>query len=244
MPFSEETYNLRIKLDTKNFQFSAAEIAKIETGLQPLRKVVRDFPVSDLYLTFYYHERNNDYKVDASLRLPKRILYTGDHDFDPYTAFRRCVRKLMMKVEGVIDSMENRSAIAKREKGTQHDVVPSHLPDGATLAGAVESGDYRRFREATSAYEEPLRKRIGRWIERYPNLTPKTSDLSIDDIVEEVFLNAFERFGDWPSSSVTLSDWLESLIDPSIKAIIQNPDAEMENIQFAKTLRAAPAKED
>jgi len=46
--------------------------------------------------------------------------------------------------------------------------------------------------------------------------------LLIGDLVEEVYLNAFERFAQ-RSAEVSLSDWLEALIDPSLKLLLRHP---------------------
>ena len=44
-------------------------------------------------------------------------------------------------------------------------------------------------------------------------------ELGIADIVEDVFLTAFDRFDHW-SSEVPPGDWLESLIDPVIRQLL------------------------
>jgi hypothetical protein len=42
--------------------------------------------------------------------------------------------------------------------------------------------------------------------------------------------------------NVPLSQWLESLIDPSLKALLQHPERESENAALARTLREKPLK--
>jgi hypothetical protein len=61
----------------------------------------------------------------------------------------------------------------------------------------------------------------------------------LGDLVEEVYLNAFERFAERPTD-VPLSGWLEGLIDPSLKALLRHPDEEHENASLARTVRQAP----
>jgi hypothetical protein len=54
--------------------------------------------------------------------------------------------------------------------------------------------------------------------------------------VEAVFLNAFEGYEKRPGR-VRLGRWLESLIDGSVQALLRGPDAALENISFARSLR-------
>jgi hypothetical protein len=63
--------------------------------------------------------------------------------------------------------------------------------------------------------------------------------LAIGDLVEEVYLNAFERFTG-RSCDVPLRDWLDGLIDPSLKLLLKHPAQEGENASLARTLRETP----
>jgi hypothetical protein len=51
MKYSDQSYNLRIELDTKNCELTAGEITQLEEALSPLRQPVESFPVTDLYVT-------------------------------------------------------------------------------------------------------------------------------------------------------------------------------------------------
>lgn len=239
MKYSDLSHNLRIELDMKNCRYSTGTLEKMEAGLAPLRKVVQDFPLSDLYITVFCHQRTNHHHVKTSLVLTGKTLFTGDRDLDIYAAYHRCVRKLVNKVEAYIDSLSQKDKITKQQKGTHQEILPTQEPDIESLNEAVRDGDYRRYREATFVYEEPLRKRIGRWIERYPELSEALGDeLSLADLVEEVFLNSFEEYEDRPQA-VRFGQWLEDLIDPSMKAVLRDPVGELENIEFARSAHEA-----
>lgn len=41
---------------------------------------------------------------------------------------------------------------------------------------------------------------------------------------------------------VPLHQWLDDLIDPSLKALLRHPEEERENASFARTLRETPLK--
>ncbi len=239
MRYSDLSHNLRIELDMKNCRYSGGTLEKMEAGLAPLRRVVKDFPLSDLYITVFCHERTNRHHVKTSLVLTGRTLFTGDRDEDLYAAYHRCIRKLVNKVEAYIDSLSQKDELAKQRKGTHQEVLPTQEPDIENISRAVRDGDYHRYREASYVYEEPLRKRIGRWIERYPEITDLLgSDIAVADLVEEVFLNSFEQYDQRPES-VRFGQWLEDLIDPSVKAILRDPAGELENIEFARTMNEA-----
>jgi ribosome-associated translation inhibitor RaiA len=236
MTFSDEIDHLRINLDTKNCQLSAAEIGKLESGLAPLRRPVRQFPVADLYITIDHHARSNDYHVKLSLVLSGRTLFTGDRQSHHYPAFERCVHKLVNQLEWYKQNLGARDELAKHRKGTHQEVLPTQEPAGDLLEEAVGAGDYVRFRVETFVYEEPIRKRVGRWIERYPELEAlMLREVTIEDVVEEVFLTAFDRWNERPDE-VRFGDWLDGLIDPAVKMLLRNRDEELENIRFARTL--------
>lgn len=235
--FSDQSHDLRIELDTKNCNLSAGEIAHMEKDLQPLRRVTADFPISDLYITVIHHPPSKSYHVKTSLVLTGKTLFTGDRDENVHPAWERCVWKLVRKVEAFKSQLENEPEFSKRQKGTRQEVVAEQVPDQAALREAVDAGDYAAFRLATAPFDESLRKRVGRWVQRYPEAQASIGvDLTIDDIVEEVFLNAFELFGRH-SPAVTPGEWLESLIDPSIKMLLLHPDEELENVAMARLAR-------
>ncbi len=230
-----EKRSLHIEIDTQHCRLSGDELERMDADLEPLRAVCRDFPVVDLYITIIRHGRGGDFHVKTSLLLPGRTLFTGEREDHAVPAFSRCARKLVHKVDAYKAELERSAEHAKVGKGTAHEVLPTRPPDADKIDAAVEARDYAAFRTATFAYDEPLRRRIGRWVQRYPRIEAKIGhDLQIDDLIEEVFLNAFERYGDRPNV-LTLGEWLENLIDPSIKQMIRNPDEEMLNISFARS---------
>jgi ribosome-associated translation inhibitor RaiA len=236
MTYSDESYNLRIELDTKGCDLSAGEISAMEDDLHTLRKLVEDFPVSNLYLTVIHHERSKDYHVKASLALPGKTLFTGDRDTVVHPAYDRCVRKLVKKVEAYKERMHRDAELSKQARGTHHTLDPTRDFDVTRLSEAVDSDDYAAFRVAADAFEEGLTQRIGRWVQRYPEIEASLGEaITISDIVEDVFLNAFDQFPRRPTE-VPPGAWIESLIDSSVQALMQSPDEEFANISFARAI--------
>jgi hypothetical protein len=82
-----------------------------------------------------------------------------------------------------------------------------------------------------------VRRRAGQWIERYPEVQGQIGRrLEVEDVVEEVFLLAFEHYGQRPAD-VRLGEWLNTLIDPAVRALQSRPDEELENISLVRSAR-------
>src|SRR5262249_26966272 len=139
------------------------------------------------------------------------------------------------------DRMSKETERQKHEKGTHQDLQPDVDPDSAKIEQATASGDYDAFRVATIGYEEPVRKRVGRWVERYPEVAARIGkELQIADLVEEVFLVAFDGYDHRPKEA-RFGDWLEKLIDPAIKKITNGRNGELDDVRRAQTARDAEA---
>ena len=106
------------------------------------------------------------------------------------------------------------------------------------LNQAVDRDDYAEFRRAADVFEKGLTERIGRWVQRYPELESSLGEtVTISDIVEDVFLNAFDQFTKRPEE-VPPGKWIEHQIDPTVQALIQSPDEEFAKISFARAILA------
>jgi hypothetical protein len=233
---------LPINWDTKHCTLSPGQIRKLEDGLEPVARVVRDFPVSALHIVVECFPRTTRYRVKTSLVLTGETLVSLDEGDDLHPAFERCVQNLVQDVHAYKDRLGRVAEVAKHAKGTHQEVEPTVDPDPAALERAIAEGDYPAFCGALLGYDEPLRRRIGRWIERYPALNARIGKgLTIDDLVEEVFLDAFEGYEHRPRG-IRLGDWLEGLIDPAIRELVAHPDKELENINLARAARAADGK--
>ena len=159
MKFSDESYNLRIELDTKGCELSPSEVEDMEEDLDTLRDLVEDFPVSNLYITVVHHKRSDDYHVKVSLALPGRKLFTGERHTKVHPAFDSCVRKLTKKVRAYKHEMRVGVDAAKQAAGTRQDVQPSAELDLDALVAAVETKDYPAFRREIDVFESSLMER-------------------------------------------------------------------------------------
>lgn len=230
---------LPVNWDARHFTLTPAVRDKLEANLEPVSRLVKDFPVAALHVLIEHFPRSTRWRVKTSLVLSGETLVSLDDDDDLHPAFERCVHNLVQNVHAYKDKMSGVTETARQEKGTRQEVEPTVDPDPAAIDRAIAEGDYAGFRTAMFGYEGSLRQRIGRWVERYPAVEAQIGKtLRIDDIVEAVFLDAFEAYEHRPRD-VRLGDWLEHLMGPAIKELSAHPDAELENINLARAARAA-----
>jgi hypothetical protein len=232
---------LRVNIETKECELPRDELPRIEEPINQIADAIGDMPGA-MELTIVRHPRTSRFHVEAALALPRRTLFTGD--WDPYLdiALSRSLRKLTRKAEAYTSEPDRADdERAQRIDQMGRDVVAPENPDMGTLGQAATEGDYHRFREILAAWEDWLRLRIGRWLQRYPDAEAEVGRrVKIGDLVEEVMLNAFEHFTE-RSNDVPLHEWLDSLIDPSLMTFCQHPVEERANISFARTLKEMPA---
>jgi len=229
---------LRVTIRARDRDIPEDERTRMQDTLAPLRDAVQDLEPCDLWIQVIYHANSDSYHVEFKFKTAAHTLMTGDWDRYMDSAYQRCVRKMVRKVQDArLKPARQLETPAERVEQLNQDVVAPEGADEGPLGKAVQEGDYRAFREAAVGYEDWLRKRIGRWIQRSPDTQARVGrDLLIGDLVEEVYLNAFERY-ETRSADLSFSRWLEDLIDPSLKAMLRHPDEEHQNASFARTLR-------
>jgi ribosome-associated translation inhibitor RaiA len=228
-----------VVFDAHHYDLSKAEEQWLRDNLDGLSRQVEHFPVADLHVHLNGNARSNNVSVKLVLVLPGTTLVMSDHDAIVSPAFDRCLESLLDSLHAYKNRLGDVAERQKTVKGTHQELHPSIELDADALALAVETGDYLGFRTTTFPFEEGVRKRVGRWIQRYPRLESRLgSSVSIDDLVEEVFLLAFDRHARRPAE-VPLSDWLESLVDPAVRALQNHPEKELESIHLARTALAA-----
>jgi ribosome-associated translation inhibitor RaiA len=228
---------MQIRFDLRQCSFSKAVLDKMWESLDLLFRQVEHFPIADVHVLIERNVRNNDYSVKVTLILPGETLVGNDHDQAVHAAFDRCLMGLAQNIRAYKDRLGQVPERQRQQKGTVQELEPTPPPDPAAIARAVRDANYTAFRTATFGYEEAVRKRVGRWIERYPNIDSQIGKgLTVEDIVEEVFLMAFEEYEGRPAE-VRLGDWLDSLIDPAVRALQLHPEEELENINLVRSAR-------
>jgi ribosome-associated translation inhibitor RaiA len=239
MRFSDLSYNLLVDLDLKHCQLPPAVLRKMEASLSPLGDMVRNFPVSKLHVLVSYRPRTNDHDVRTSLILSGETLVSSEHHEQAHAAFEHCIDNLIRELRRYKDRLGDVPERTKQQEGTHHDLLATLAPDAGAIDAAITDGDYPAFRAALTGYETPVRAHVGRWVERYPKLSARIGHgLQIDDLVEGVFLSAFEGYGHLPRE-VRFGEWLGRLIDPAVKAMAAHPDRELENVHMARLAREA-----
>jgi hypothetical protein len=230
---------LQVIFDVHQYHLSQGEEQMLHKDLDGLARQVEHFPIADLHVLIEGNARSNDVSLKLTLVLPGTTLVGNDHDLVLSAAFQRCLTGLLDNLQAYKRRLGQVEERQKLEKGTHQQLHASVTPDAAALQSAVEVGDYPAFRMALLTFEEGLRKRIGRWVQRYPDFNAEIGEeLELNDVLEDVFLEAFEAYAHRPAD-VSLGDWLESLIDPAIKALQRRRDDELQNISMARSATSA-----
>jgi ribosome-associated translation inhibitor RaiA len=232
---------LHIEIDTHQCDIQAEQVARMQTDLDSLTKLVEHFPRPELHVHVERENRTNEYVVKTSLLLPGQTLVTSEHGPVLHAAWEKCVHVLIGQVK---EYKARLGQVPERQKtvgGTRQPMQPTVDPDTRSVDAAVEAGDYAAFRAALQGYEEPLRDHVGRWLGRSVEADGGVGrTYAVADVVEEVFLDAFEQY-EHRSADVRFGDWLASLIDPAAKELLRNPDDELENVSMARSVQAVPA---
>jgi ribosome-associated translation inhibitor RaiA len=231
----DDVSTFRLQMDVRHCQPSPAEIDRLTADVNEMARQVDAFPVSDFHVLIEHNKRSNDYTVKVTLVLPGARLVANDHDPVMHAAFERCLVSLTENIRAYKDRLGRVEDRQKTQKGTYQELMPNPAPDEAALAAAVDAGDYAAFRAALIVYEEGLRKRAGRWIERYPETAARIGrSLAVADVVEEVFLLAFDGFRR-RRRELRLGEWLEGLIDPAVRALRNGGDEELEHVNRSRS---------
>lgn len=222
-------------------QYELPDIVRreLEDDLDGLTRQVENFPVADLHVLIEGNARSNDVSVKLTLILPGTTLVANDHDPVLSAAFEQCLGSLSHSVEGYKARLDNEEERQKTEKGTVHDMLPTTDIDLSGLEAAEAAGDYGRFRSVLLPFEDAVQARAGRWVQRFPEYEVRIGrDVKMSDVVEEVFLTAFDEYSARPEG-VPLGEWLAGLIAPAVKALMTQTDKELEYINLSRTALAA-----
>jgi len=232
-------HRLQVYFDAHEFELTDAERADMADDTDSLARQVGNFPTADLRIIAERNSRSDEFAVKLTLILPGQTLVTSDHDRVLHAAFERALASLQEAVAAYKDRLDQTEERRKVENGTHKELLPANPVDAAALDAAVGPGDYPAFRAALAPFEDGLRLRVGRWVERYPAVQARMGKgLETVDVAEGVFLAAFEGHANRPPT-VPYGQWLEGLFDPVIKGIEHHPDDELENINMARAACAA-----
>ncbi|KAA5541354.1 HPF/RaiA family ribosome-associated protein [Roseiconus nitratireducens] len=233
MSFSESTMNT--DLDVSGFQPSTRETDQMTFEIDRLEPLVRDFPTKTLHVNVKFNKHSKQYETKLALVLPGQTFATGDVTDSWHAGMETSVEKMVRRIKHYKEAMSGEPEHARKVAGTTMNVQPEQRLDGEMIARAIEQDDYSQFRKGMYPIEESLRDRIGRWVQRYPQIQAMLGErFTINDLVEETFMLAFDRYAHW-NTQMFFGQWIESLIDPALKAIVRDPDGELEAIRFQQT---------
>ncbi len=222
-------------LDVEGFTPTDAETQAIAAEVDRIRPLIEDFPTQILHINLEYNSNSEEYRVKLALVLPGQTFATGDVSEAWEPSLEKSVQKMIRRIEHYKGTMSGDPEQARIAAGTTMEVEPNRRMDGQQVVAAVASGNYTEFRKAMYPIEESLRNRIGRWVQRFPQIEDKIGTrFTIADVVEETFMLAFDRYAEW-RPEMFFGQWIETLIDPAMKAIAHDPEGELETISFQRT---------
>jgi hypothetical protein len=238
MLFVADYHDLQVEIDTKECTIPADERSRLQPELERLGDAVAEFPDSRLWLTVVYHPHSGVYHAQAKLKLPGQTIITGHPSDYLDVALMRTIAKVLHRVERYKDRPDPQAVrLAERQAEQSEEVLAPTDPDAGAVGEAFQRQDYAAFRRALASHETWVRTHVGRWIQRYPEVQLLLGEkFNTDDLVEEVFLLAFEHYAERPDD-VPISDWLDSLIDPAVRALWHDPE-EREAASFAQSFQA------
>src|SRR5947209_20210581 len=117
MSVASNNHGLPVEFDTHQCDLSRSELEKMEASLGTLREVVAPFPVTELHVLVERNNRSNDFTVKASLLLLNNRHVASEHHAQVFTAFERCVEKLVREVEASRNRLETRERRPNRVQG-------------------------------------------------------------------------------------------------------------------------------
>jgi hypothetical protein len=236
-------HRLQVHFDTHGCALAPGEAIELSDHFDALARQTGNFPSADARVVIEKKGPNGVHVVKLTLLLPSETLVASDRDPVLHAAFRRALDSLEVTFAGFMERLEGvdrRQEQAEAEKRQTTD-GPGAV-DEAALDSAAREADYAAFRAAIAPYDDWLRLRVGRWVERYPEVQARMGrDFDVLDLTEGVFLSAFERHGH-RHAEVRYRDWLEGLIDPTLRAFAHDPARERENVNMARSACAVEPK--
>lgn len=190
----------------QHFTPSEREIEHIEQGVATIARRVEVFPRKRLHVDVRGVPKRSLFQITVTLELPHRQLVVGDlgvrQSFP--TAWRRCVKKLEHKLDAYLLRLSGRERVrpVAEAKATPRLSAES----GRELERLRNGRDFAGFAEAL----EDLRVEIVRHVQRIQGSSP-SPDLPEDEVVEAVFVLAFDAFDRRPHD-LSFVDWIQGLV--------------------------------
>src|SRR6056297_1360104 len=135
-------FEFRADLDTEGFEMTPQEIASVETEIDHLKPLVKDFPTQILHVNLAYHANTRSYEVQLPLVLPGQTFATANSSDSWHASLEKCVGKLIRRVEHYKAVMSGEPQHGHLVSGTEHELKPDQQIDGNQVNQAVESDDY------------------------------------------------------------------------------------------------------
>jgi RNA polymerase sigma factor (sigma-70 family) len=211
-----------------------------------LEKLLAPYPedVREIRLTISHHEhdpRHELYEARGVVILPTGTLAVEATDDDPQVVVDRIVDTLVAEIRRHKEKVR-KDCVYKRRNRNREDLSAA----GPRLQQHREAGNrddfFRRLRPHLGFLRDYARREI-RMLEQDGTL--HRGELTVDDLLDQVVILAYERFKDRPRK-VSLDLWLTDLVDDALEQWIKQeprPHVSLED-RAEKFLPAEPPRDD
>jgi hypothetical protein len=221
---------VHVDLKTSGLRLSDFDRDRFDQATEHLDKLTATWQSRRLHATVERAGHSNDCFVRMVLTLSSRRLISSDKSASPASSFQKCVDVLSRKIALMKERVERNHGMRAVRRAKEE----ASLLDLDAARRAVDAGHYAGFRDALAEVPEQVEAEIGRRLKFHPDAEALLADeFVIQDLVEEVLHQAFERLGARPDR-VTFKDWILGLVDPAIEEVVA----------AAQTIREAPASPD
>ncbi|KAA5546117.1 hypothetical protein FYK55_04265 [Roseiconus nitratireducens] len=205
-------------LSVEGFTLSPEELAVVSSEINRVRPLVTERPEQLPHVSIRFDPDGEIYHVLIDTEVSGQSVHSRANDGQWQTALRTAIRKLVPRFEAAVES--NGTLGAGRESSDEEAVGRARWAlDESALQRAVEQNNYAQFRAQLYPLEPHLHERIGREVRCDVMPDEAHADhLFMADIIEDLFLMAFEQFDQRPQD-ITFVQWLDSLIAPTIAFI-------------------------
>jgi RNA polymerase sigma factor (sigma-70 family) len=190
---------------------------EVQKKVRLLQKILRHYPKELVIDIFVSREGNHDYTVTASLDLKSKEVVVKERGSKAVIVVNNALDKLRTLIKEQI-RLERREHLRKR-KNRFHSVVTTTI----SFKEALKKEDRYTFTTLARKGLPELEQYIKRQVSRKPVLVQllKKNIISVNDIVDEVYIAFYHELKEYADASEKLPLWLYALADREINRLIE-----------------------
>jgi RNA polymerase sigma factor (sigma-70 family) len=210
---------------------------EVEKKIALLEKILAGYKKDLLLEVFIKKNENHDYHLAVSIRLKSKWLLQQGSGPNPFFLVNELLDKLRNRIKDQL-SIERREYIKKR----RHHSSQTFIENIDTLTKLHQGNEYSLFEHIVKTNLPLIRNYIKRRLKfaKHKGLAGNAL-ISADDLLNEVFLKAFELYSSRPDEQEAFVPWLYQLADEIVEKHVQETALESANTQSLSELEKATA---